>query len=189
MNKLEKVFTDFINEGAAAAKRITEQDKKAMAYAALAQAIADSHLMIESTPLMSMSTGVLDTTKETTGKDSLKEEAGKGKNTKAKDKTKEKAETVKADVAPVEPDAAPTEPIVEIVAEIVAEISNEWTEEMKEMHKEELMTLDAYLTEWTEEYVCKECLSRYLENPDVTLEDVRPANIKGFLAYLVSISE
>lgn len=177
MNKLQMAFTDFINAGSEAAKRITEAKDKAMAYAALAQAIAESKLM-------DVQTEAVETKAEVTGKESLKAESSKGK-TKSKAKEKEVKEEIVPEVE------AETIPEVETSTEEVME--EEWSEKMQEVKAEQLGVLNQYIEAWGEEYIVTECMTRFFEDASITADQlwayIRPTNIDGFVAYLASIAE
>lgn len=189
MNKFEKLFTKLVNEGVTATERIQDAEKKGMVCAALAQAIADSGLMTTSIEEADATPA-----EEATGKDSLKEAAGKGK-AKTKAKTKTEAAPAKEIEKIVEEIVEEIAPVVEDVIEEVTEgeVEDVWSEEMQVAKKEELETLNAYIDSWTEDFVCRECLSRYMEDASITADQlwdhIRPTNIAGFIAYLVSISE
>ena len=214
MTKLKEVFIDFINEGEKSAKMILDADKKAMAYAALAQALADSHLMIE------MSTGIAEV--ETSGKDSLKPEANKGGKKGGKTGNKKAADvapvTPEAEVPAVEQQEAPEAetPLVETpewLTEVQAELPSteapaveqqeatvadeikveaEWTEEMLNLKNSEIDLLNSYITAWTEDFIVTKCMTGYFEDSTITAdklwEYIRPTNIDGFIAYLEALS-
>lgn len=191
MSKLKETFITIVNEGYTATKQISDSSQKAMALASLAQAIAQSGLLVETLPL---STGVVlatTTATEATGKDSLKPEASKGT---SKKKSAKKAEVIEEPVEVVE------EPVVEVaeVAEVEettesVELDEEWTEAMQELKAEELATLEAYVDAWGDDCVYGDCLKAFMEDSTITMEDVwshiRPTNIDGFIAYLASLAE
>lgn len=199
MTKLKEVFTDLIVKGAKTAEVIPEADKKAMAYAALAQAIADSHLLIEFTQVDSIKL-------EAEGKESIKPAASKGKK-KATSKSKEETP-----VAVVEEEIKSQDPIKEEIKEIVKEIAekeeatkteevpveaneliieDEWTEAMQNHFAEDLDLLNQYIEAWTSSYVAGDCLRAFFEDQTITEDQlwdyIRPANLNGFVTYLISL--
>lgn len=185
MNKLQMAFTDFINAGSEAAKRITEAKDKAMAYAALAQAIAESKLM-------DVQTEAVETKAEVTGKESLKAESSKGK-TKSKAKEKEVKEEIVPEVEAETIPEAEAEAIPEVETSTEEVMEEEWSEKMQEVKAEQLGVLNQYIEAWGEEYIVTECMTRFFEDASITADQlwayIRPTNIDGFVAYLASIAE
>lgn len=205
MSKIKETFITIINEGHAATKQITDSAQKAQALAQIAQAIAQSGLLVDHLPLMSTATGVVtleDPIKEeATGKDSLKASAGKGK-------SKSKAKTVvKEEIVEEVQEEAPAPEVEETAPEVVEDeiiddkVENEdetvieetWTEDMLALKADQINTLSQYAEAWTEECVYGECLQFFCEDktitPDQAWEYIRPTNIDGFIAYLISISD
>lgn len=200
MNKFEKVFTDLINEGSIAAKRITDSDKKAMAYAALAQAIATSNLMLPSILLEGSITPEIETDKEESNKESLKTSASKGK---GKSKTKSAATKVEEEILPDLEAEKVEEAVKEIESKIVEEqiqeqesqdeLSGEWTDEMLAKKDEQINLLNSYIDSWTQEYILDTCMTTFFEVSQIPAEElwnyIRPTNIDAFIAYLESLCE
>lgn len=209
---LKKTFVNFINEGATAASLISESDKKAMAYAALANAIAQSGLLSDTTTTIPdvEEKKAEEPAKETKekeapkGKDSIKKGAGKTSSRSKKKKTEQTEPAVtEADVpaeapapveetAPVQEDVqAPVqeaEPVAPTAEPVDAEIVDEWTDEANAEKQESLETLQWYIENWTEEYV-ESCVKAWFEDDSVTLADIRPSNIDGFLLYLYELAQ
>lgn len=199
-NNLEKIFADFINEGAKAASLIQEPDKKAQAYAALATAIARTgYISPKADAVVSSET---ETKTAKTGKDSIKKGANK---TKAKE-NKEVEAPVKAPVdAPLPaPDLAVEETKNDVVEKVevepventtapaeqaAQEDAEEWTEEMTQKYANELADLDYYVQAWGEDYVYNTCVGEFLEWTATGSDQVRPTNIVAFVSYLYTIYE
>lgn len=195
MSKLKETFITIVNEGYTTTKQISDSSQKAMALAALAQAIAQSGLLttgvaIETAPAQDAEPVAA------TGKDSLKPEASKG--TKKKSKKAEKVEEVVEEVieeAPVavEEETVEEAPVEETPTETESELDEEWTEAMQELKAEELSMLEAYVEAWGDDCVYGDCLKAFMEDSTITMEDVwnhiRPTNIDGFIAYLASLAE
>lgn len=176
MNNLTNIYKDVLQKGFDAAKLIIDQDKKALAYAELAKAIAATGL-VENLEGVITETETKETkkteSKKTTAntkKDSLKADAGKG--TEVKEEKEEVAPT------PVEENTS-TE----------AEVTDEWTEEMTTAKAEALGRLKQYTDAWTEDYVYNQCVPAFFEDKTVLGGDnIRPTNIDGFITYLDQIA-
>lgn len=123
---LKNLFVDFINEGAKAASLIAESDKKANAYAALANAIAKSGLLVDSNTIakagLLTDSNVVEEKEEVTGKESLKKETAK-KTRKSKAKTKpainEEDIPAEQEAAPIPQETAQSEEAVQPAEEVV----------------------------------------------------------------------
>ena len=189
MNKISQTFVKALKKGFDAANMITEQDKKALAYAELAKAIAATGLVEDVDVSDAETTDKEDAPKKTDNKkatnikkDALKPESGKG--AKPKEEVEEKA-PVQEEIAPVEEEAQ-----TETQSEV--EIEEEWTDAMVELKSDVLARLAQYTAEdaWGEEYVYNDCVSSFFESAEITGKDnIRPTNIDGFVTYLDQLAE
>jgi hypothetical protein len=175
MAKLSTLFVEAINEGLKAAKLIQAPEQKATAYAALAQAMAQ-------TGLISSGDGA-DTVPDTTpAAASTPAPAATGKGS-LKAGIKPKVTT-----PPAEKAAAPIEKAAPVVAPVVEpELADEWND----------VTLAAKASELEMMTQCREyygdeallgALSDFSEGVLTTFEDITPLNIDGFLEYLKGLA-
>lgn len=208
---LQKEFMSLIKEGKDAISLISDSDKKALACAQLAQAIATTGLLAQS----QLQTGValisdkeekelVETLKEAEEK---KEKKTTKKTTKSKAKGKDalKNENTKEAAEVPEVEEVEVEEVVETVeAEEVpnveetnvgqaidtdstdVELSEEWTEEMCSLKAEDLEAYNWYLDTWGEEKMC-DLVSSFFEGRETDLSAIRPTNITGFVTFLYSV--
>lgn len=203
---LEKDFMSLVKEGKAAIALISDSDKKALACAQLAQAIASTGVlnMMELKEAISVGTAIksedvveaikeeADTKKEkkatkssrstkskAKGKDALKNEAAK------EPVAEETTETVEAEVVPTIEETTDNGQAVDAEHEDV-ELVEEWTEEMCEVKAEDLNAYNWYLDVWGEERMC-ELVSSFFEGRETDLSAIRPTNITGFVTFLYSV--
>lgn len=163
MANIRETFILSINEGMKSASLIVEQDKKAMAYASIAEAIALSGLLSEK--------------KGVTSKESLKPENFKGDNVEEKEE------------APVKTTPSNEEVVEQAEAELQEEMQEETSCEWNDELQEKLATEINIVNEMTETYgvdKMNECVVAFTENPNLNLGDINPSNIKGFVAFLQS---
>lgn len=211
---LEKDFMSLIKEGKAAIALISDSDKKALACAQLAQAIASTGVlnMMELKEAISVGTAIksedvveavkeeADTKKEkkatkssrstkskAKGKDALKNEAAKepAKVEEEVPVVEETTETVEAEVVPTIEETTDNGQAVDAEHEDV-ELVEEWTEEMCEVKAEDLNAYNWYLDVWGEERMC-ELVSSFFEGRETDLSAIRPTNITGFVTFLYSV--
>lgn len=187
MNKLTNSFNKVIKEAYSLVGGITDVKDKAMALAAIAQAIASTGA-VEAADIEDVDGAKEEVKKDTAKKgastnakkDALKPEAGKGKTTPAPKEEKE-------EIAPVE-DPTPAEETTPEETEV--EIEEEWSEAMTELKAAELERLQGYVEAWTDEYVYGDCVAAFFESSEVTgADNIRPTNIDGFLTYLDQLAE
>ena len=189
MNKISQTFVKALKKGFDAANMITEQDKKALAYAELAKAIAATGLVEDVDVSDTEAIDKEEAPKKTdnkkaanTKKDALKPESGKGA-AKPKEEVEEQVPT--EEIAPVQ-EETPVDTQTEV------EIEEEWTDAMVELKSDILARLNAYAAEdaWGEEYVYNDCVSAFFESAETTgKENIRPTNIDGFVTYLDQLAE
>lgn len=162
---IKEMFSEAIKKSMQSADNIIEADKKAMAYAAIASALAESGLLLQKT--------VTDIKEE---KDSLKPE---------NNKTKEKQVENKEEKPIVE---EPKKEIQEATAtpkkEVETEPEDEWNDTTKEKYKEELEFIQQF-----DKDCLNECLNVFLQasEGEYTIKDLTPDIIQGFCTFLKKI--
>lgn len=200
-------FVEILNKGLEAAKMITEADKKALAYAELAKAVAQTGLVTGEGHESSTTTEeqpkkeAKKETKKKTGKDSLSPAAGKGKKkteTAPESVTEPEVEMPEEEIMPeveptVEAETAAEHPgvdttHVEAEVETEVELDEEWTDAMCELKAEALERYNAYCEAWGEDFVNNDCVERFFEGAYRGAEYIRPTNIDGFISYLDQLS-
>ena len=170
MASVNQMFATMMSEGMTAAKAISDPEKKAMACAELAKALAMTGLIvIGDTP-----TTVVETPAD--AKEALKEKPKPKQTSKAKEEAKETQEPA----AEEETEATETEAPAESGQ---AEVVDEWTEEMVEMFSEQLATIQQLQEEYDEETL-DDCVKNFSEGVLNGIEDISPLNIDGFIAYI-----
>lgn len=170
---ISQMFVNVINEGIKATQAISEADKKALACAELAKALAMSGLV---TVIGSESGEIEASVSE--AKESLKDKPKEKKKPAAAAKKEE--EKVKKETAP-EPEPEPEEAQEESSGEV--ELVDEWTEEMIEIKSEQLEVIQELQDEYDEETL-DECVKNFSEGVLESIEDISPLNIDGFIAYI-----
>lgn len=163
MANLKSIFVQAINGGMAAAKGIPDAEKRALAYASLAQAMA----------LTGGITIAVDSDFEdgaaaapAKGKESLKPETAK-----ATKPSTAKAPAPKAEAAP-EP-----EPVLE------PELSEEWNDEMVELKADQIAYIQT-LREQFEPDQLNETVSQFSEGVMKTMDEISPLNIDAFVGFV-----
>lgn len=163
MANITELFSKFISEGAKAAQLITDSKEKAIAYASLASACAQSGMVSPAATLPSTEDVVAayaepKSEKQPETKAEVKEEA------------KQEAEPTKTSTA----DDAP---------------SAEWTEESLERFSSELQFINEKAEEFGAETI-NAALAQFSDgNFDSYENDVSPLNIVGFTAYMRELME
>lgn len=173
-NNLTKVFSTALQKGFDAAKLIVEPKDKALAYAELVKAIAQTGLVVDTEIIEEIKEKE---TKKKSGKDSLKAESGKGKK-----KTEEPVEQAPVDETPKASE------VTEDIEEDIPEEDDNWeSEAIREAKNDQLELLQEYVTAWGEDYVYNTLLEAWSEGTFSGVENVRPSNIDGFLAYIAEL--
>ena len=178
MANLTNTFASLIKQGVEAMNAISDPEKKALAAAELAKAVAATGLV-----------GLTDTSDakdvaET--KQAIKED--KPGKTAKKEEPKEAAapKAPKAPPAPkAEPDPQP-EPVEEAPPATEEVDETEWTEEAAEKFAEELEFIRALKESYGDEgqQILDECVENWSEGVYKTTDDITPVNVVGFKAYL-----
>lgn len=191
---IKETFVTIINEGYKSTGSITDPYQKATALASLGQAIALSGLITTTTQIAEPAEQA-----EPTGKESLKNETGKGKKSTSKAKAKDEIPAVN-EIPPVEEVEEteienPEETTEDITPAVEGELSEEWTEEMSALKAEQLELLNQYVEAWEASYVYGDCIPAFFEDSTIEANEenyweyIRPTNIDGFLAYLSALAE
>ena len=175
---LNKIFYENLETALKTSKAIVDPKDKCMASANIALAIAMTGAVTEE----SLTKYINSATSGADKSSSLKPGANKAKKSSSK-KTEEKpAEKAKAEVVPEDSETEETEPVD---TENVEETDNdEWPEEIPEEYIDDINELKRYVEGWGEDYVYVDCLYEFSEHQFKGKENVRPSNIKGFVAYL-----
>jgi hypothetical protein len=158
MATVKGLFSTAITRGMAAAEKITDNNQRALAYAALADAMAKTGL-ISGTNLDDGE--VVTTPAEVKGKEALKPETGKNK------PVPEKKLTPKPEEKPVE------EP----------ELTEEWTDEAAEKKAEQIEFVQGLKAEY-EEATLNNCVEQFSEGVMKTLDEITPLNIDAFVEFM-----
>lgn len=186
MNQYKKVFLSLINKGNEAAQAITDNDKRATAFAELANAVANSGLLHIEDEVSEAAdpANTEEVVKEEKAKDKKKDKESIKKGS-GKTKAKETKEVKQAPVpTPAEDEA------IEAAETVEAEIVDEWTEEAEAEFQNELNDLNWYVENWTEDYVYNQCVAAFFEDSSIVgAEHIRPSNIVAFLTYLYELSK
>lgn len=169
MATISEMFTNAINEANKAAKGITDPGAKAQAYAAIAQALAQTGGVAAGTKTDDVKADApANVVSMTEGKDSLKNKPATSKATPAA-----KKEEPKAAPAPAPAPAAAAEP----------ELTEEWTEEAMTVLGEELAFIQAKQEQYGDEAM-DDCVKAFSDEVLTSIGDINPLNIKGFVAYI-----
>lgn len=164
MATVSEMFINALTEANKAARATTDQGQKALAYAAIATALA--------------TTGAVNSNVKTDdsvqvaapeGKESLKNKPATAAATKA---TPAKAATTKAPSVTAAPEVS-AEP----------ELTEEWTEESMELLKAELEFIQAKQIEYGDEAL-DGCVVSFSDGVLKTVDEINPMNIKGFVAFI-----
>lgn len=192
MASIKELFIKSITEGMKAAEMVSDASQKALAYAAIASALAETGLVRSK-----------DEVAEPVGKEALKPEATKGKS-KRKAAPVPEPEVIEEEVVAevITPEAVEEEE--EVVAEVVTpeqeeavkqaeeeaieeasevELTEEWTDEASAALANEIQFI-AYLKEAYDEEQINECITSFSEGLFNSLDDINPLNIKGFVAFM-----
>lgn len=162
MASINQMFASMLSEGIKSTKAISDPEKKALACAELAKALAMTGLV---------SVGDSESA------------ASEPTPAEAKESLKEKPKAAKKEKAKEEPKVAKEEPKAEEVAEEQEiEIVDEWTDEMIEHFSEQLSYIQGLQEEYDEETL-DECVKNFSEGVFESIEDISPLNIDGFIAY------
>lgn len=169
MATIKGLFTQAIVEGMAAAKKISENKDKALAYAALADAMARTGLVVgtnldEETP-----------TEEVKGKDSL-----------APEKQKTPAPAAKPKPQPPQPQVENDLESIEEPASAEAELTDEWTEETIELKAAGVAFINTLKEQYDEETL-NNCVGQFSEGTMKTLAEITPLNIDGFVSFMEAL--
>lgn len=194
MASIKELFIKSITEGMKAAEMVSDASQKALAYAAIASALAETGLVRSK-----------DEVAEPVGKEALKPEATKGKSKrKAAPAPAPEPEVIEEEVVAevITPEAVEEEE--EVVAEVVTpeqeeaveqaeeeaieeaievELTEEWTDEASAALANEIQFI-AYLKEAYDEEQINECIASFSEGLFNSLDDINPLNIKGFVAFM-----
>jgi hypothetical protein len=162
-NTIKELFVKAINNGFKSTEMIAEAKDKAMAYAAIATAIAQSGLIASNESAGEAEAPVKTPAASTpTGKDAIKTGADKG--SKA---------APKAPATPVAP------------AEI--EIVEEWTDEMIELKGSQVEKLNALKEEYGDD-VINQGVEMFSENIYHSIDEITPLNIDAFLDFVENMT-
>ncbi|MCY7866017.1 hypothetical protein P8918_12670 [Bacillus spizizenii] len=166
MASINHMFATMLNDGITASKAISDPEKKALACAELAKALAMTGLV---SVVDSESANAATPEEE---KESLKEKA----------KPRQKA-TSKREKAPVPAAEEPKEEAAAEEADSEVEVTDEWTEEMVDQFSEQLARIEQLQEEYDEETL-DDCVKNFSEGVLNGIEDISPLNIDGFIAYI-----
>jgi hypothetical protein len=169
MASINQMFANMMSEGITAAKAISDPEKKALACAELAKALAMTGLIS-----VGGETAPVATTPAAEGKEALKE--------KAKPKQKPVKETAEAVEETQETAEETTEEETPAESGEVT-VVEEWNDEMVEMFSEQLEVVQQLQEEYDEETL-DECVKNFSEGVLNGIEDISPLNIDGFIAYI-----
>ena len=174
MATIKEIFISAVNNAMTSAQLITEHDKKANAYANIAQALAISGLLKENI--------------KTESKESLKVETYKEPLVQ-EDNEPEQQQEVKEEVqeSKVEKVAQEEEQVLQEEVQEENE-GEEWTEELGEKYATEI----TYINEFAERHgedKTNECIATFFENTEMKLDNITPLNVKGVYAFLKSLEE
>jgi len=164
MATISEMFTTAINEANKSAKTVTDPAQKAQAYAAIAQALAQTGGVNAGTKTEDTKTeGPVSVVSVAEGKDSLKNKPSAAK---------KKEETPAPVAAPVA--AAPA---------VEPELTEEWTEEAMTILAEELAFVQAKQEQYGDEAL-DACVHAFSDKVLSTIAEINPCNIKGFCDYI-----
>lgn len=170
MATIKELFITSINNAIKSAELITEPDKKAVAYAKIAQSLALTGMIKADTQINS--------TESVPAKESLKVENSKGKSKAASE------ETVSI------PDKTDEEVIDEAVdkmeekqEQIQEEVDAEWTEETMAMFANEVQFIVSLNEKFTNDQLSN-CVKSFSEGALSSLDDINPLNITGFVSFM-----
>jgi hypothetical protein len=168
-NTIKELFVKAINNGFKSTEMIAEAKDKAMAYAAIATAIAQSGLIASNESAGEAEAPVKTPAASTpTGKDAIKTGADKGSKAAPK--------------APATP-VAPVEPAVPAEIEIV----EEWTDEMIELKGSQVEKLNALKEEYGDD-VINQGVEMFSENIYHSIDEITPLNIDAFLDFVENMT-
>ncbi|WP_139994911.1 hypothetical protein [Kurthia sp. Dielmo] len=159
MANITELFSKFISEGAKAAQLITDSKEKAIAYASLASACAQSGMVSPAATLPSTEDVV-----------AAYAEPKSEKQAEVKEEAKQEAEPTKTSTADDVPSA-------------------EWTEESLERFSSELQFINEKAEEFGAETINAALAQFSDGNFDSYENDVSPLNIVGFTAYMRELME
>lgn len=173
MTTVKEMFVSVIGESIKAAGAIIEQDKKAMAYAEIAKALAMTGLVGADSQLES---DVSDKKQQTTtsAKDALKNKPN-AKKVETAPAQEPKAEQPKVEQPKAEEPKAPVEPSVELV--------EVWNEDMQTAKAEEMK----FILEQMEAIGNDELevlIGKYSEGQLSSMTDITPLNVSAFVFYV-----
>ena len=176
MASVKEIFNSMIGKAIENAGLIESPRDKAMAYAAIAQALATTGKIGDDVAISKESKPA----KQAKNADKLKRQP---KNLEPEDvKEEEKAEEKPKE--DVEETTSAEEPVAEAPD---TEEDNEWTDEAQDKHAEELEYLEEFIEKWGEDGLA-ECVKEFskgtLKNG---FDDVTPGNIKAIVIYLKEI--
>lgn len=200
MSNIVKTFAELINEGNKAAKMITEPDKRAMAYAALAQAIAETGAV--NFDNLNANEEV-ENSEPKAKKEDIKAGADKGttskkaKSKKASPKKEEKVEEMTDIIAESQEEEKPEEKTEETMPSIDEEAvapeteseddGDEWTDELQEKYAEEINFLNEVAEAYGEDEVYGRILLEWSQDQFSGIENVTPSNVQAFAYYVQSL--
>ena len=172
MKTINEMFVKVVNEGFNSIKGISDFDKKALACAEMAKALA--------------MTGMVKTPDSKTEEDTIKIEE-RPEETKKEENVSEEKESLKSkpkteSKTKPKPKVKKQQDSAEKKESEKAPIS-EWNEETREMYKEELEYIESLEKEYGEESV-NEVLQDYSKGNLEKSEQITPIDIQGFVAHL-----
>lgn len=172
MASVKSMFSEALTKGMAAAANIPDSYNKAMAYAALAQAAAQTGLMTIAAETAMEVKGAED--KEVKEVPAKEEKAGK--------------ESLKAPAKGT--GLKPAAPAKETPKEEPKQIEDttEWTEEMVAKYKEDIDVVGKFREEYGDESI-NQCVEQFSEGTMKSVEDdITPLNIKAFRTFLETLA-
>lgn len=168
MATIKETFNGAISEAIKNAELISDSYQKAMVYASVAQALAQSGLLVNG--------DTVEVVAKT--KTEAKAEKKESKPKKTADTLKRQPETIPEEEPVKEPEEASVE---EVPAENSKDWTEEWTDEAIEFFNDELNYITEFVDHWGEESA-NECLAEYSNGSlkDISA-DINPLNIKAIV--------
>lgn len=181
MANLTKTFVSLVETGWESIQAISDPEKKALAVAELAKAVAATGLV-----------GHLDVAPMTAEQASETKEAIKADKPGATTKAAPEPEKQKVAPEPKKEKAAPApkkeEPAAEVQAQVTesSESTDEWNEVTEAKYAKELEYIGALMDSYGDEGpdIINECVADFSEGNYKSFEDITPSNIIGFVAFL-----
>jgi hypothetical protein len=174
---IKEIFVKAINNGLKATETIVESKDKAMAYAALASALAQSGLILTN------ATADTETSTPAVSKDANTKAAAPAKEVKPESKTPGKEALKQGTDKGVKPEETKVEAAAE---QKEVELPETWTDEAVEIKAEQIEALGKLREEYGDE-IMNQGVEMFSEGVYKTIEDINPRNIDAFLAFVTAM--